>query len=100
MLPTFAVDVIGEALDSAAKTLRVRDDRSVGLTTDLPAIVDVDVLVACGLHSTADHHVGNLADELLAHVTAKLVPAIPAHRRSWREKFRRRDRSLCLGRGG
>src|SRR5207247_1162744 len=38
------------------------------------------------LHPAADHRIGHFANEFVAHVAAKLVPTVPTHRRSHRQR--------------
>jgi len=45
----------------------------------LPAIVDVEVLVALGEQSTADELVCSFFDDFLAYIATVVVPAVPAH---------------------
>src|SRR5205823_10179756 len=46
----------------------------------------VHILIAGCLHPAADHRIGHFANEFVAHVAAKLVPTVPTHRRSHRQR--------------
>ena len=81
-LQTFTVDVVREDFHSGGESLRIRNDSPLRIATHLPAVVDVHILVARRLHPAADHGVGHLANEFVADVACKLVPTVPAHRRS------------------
>ena len=85
-LKAFAVHMIREGLHSFGESCGICDDGSRGITAHLPAVVDVHILVAGGLHATADHGVGHFTNEFVADVAAKLVPTIPSHRRSLRKR--------------
>jgi len=77
----FAVDVVGERLDPVREARAVGDDDAARVARRLPAVVDDDVAIACVAHPTGRDRVGFLLDEPLAHVTAEVIPAVPAHRR-------------------
>src|ERR1051325_5872358 len=96
-LQTFRVHVIGEGFDAVRKTLRIGDDRSRWIATDLPAIVDYDVLVTGVAHATRDHRVGGFPDQRFADIAAEMVPAIPTQR--WCERDASRRRCSMCGRG-
>jgi len=79
------VHVVRQCLHARREALLVGGDEAARVTLAVPAVVDVDVLVARVLHAGRDHRVGSLADHLLAHVAAELVPAVPAELGSLRE---------------
>src|SRR6267378_6322705 len=79
---SFAVDIIRERPDPGRKFDWIRDNISLRVTADLPAVVDVYVLVASCMHASADHRIRGFADQWFAYVACKLVPAVPAH--GWR----------------
>src|ERR1041384_1575247 len=79
-LQALRVNVIGEGLDAVRKADWIGDDRPIRIAADLPAVVDVHVLIAGLFHSTRCNSVHNFFDELLAHIAAKLVPTVPPHR--------------------
>ena len=96
-LQSFPVDVVGETLDAVWETLGIGDNRSIRLTAYLPAVVNVDVLIAGGLHPAGDHGVSDFSNEFFTHVTTKLVPTVPTHRRSRSERCLRRAASYLSG---
>jgi hypothetical protein len=59
---SFAVDIIRKRFDAGRKSRRVGDDCPIRIAADLPAIVDVHVLVAGSLHPGAEHGVCCFAD--------------------------------------
>ena len=67
--------------------LRVGDDVAVFVARELPAVVDVEVLISGIFHAGGDHGVGHSADHLFIDVAAEFVPTVPAHRRRERETF-------------
>ena len=72
------MDVVGDALDAVGELGRIRHEVAVGVALLLqPAVVDVDVLVARGLHAVRDHRIGRLLDQLRAHAAAEGVPVVP-----------------------
>src|SRR5438105_4069865 len=73
------VDVIRQRLDAVGKAGRVGDERAGGIARDLPAVVDHHVAVAGVAHPAGHDGVRGLLDQLLAHVAAEMVPAVPAH---------------------
>ena len=79
-LQPLAMYVIGQGFDPTGKSGGVRNNVPLGIAADLPAVVDIDVLVAGGLQATADHRVCHFADQLFAYFASKLVPTVPAHR--------------------
>ena len=81
-LEALGVDVVGESLHAGGETLRIFDD-NVGLwvTVDLPAVVEVEVLVAELEESLLDHGIGGVSGELLGNVAAELVPGVETHLR-------------------
>jgi hypothetical protein len=82
--------VIGQGFDPTGKSGGVRNNVPLGIAADLPAVINIDVLVARLLKATADHRVRYFADQLLAYLASKLVPTVPAHGRSLCQL-------LCLG---
>ena len=78
-LQTFAMNVVRERFHSGGESLRIRNDSPLRIATHLPAVVDVHILIAGRLHPAANHRVGHLPNEFVAHVTAKLVPTVPPH---------------------
>src|SRR5437016_6117625 len=92
---SLAVYVAGKSFDAGGKSGCIGNDVSLGITADLPAIIDVDVLVAGGLHAGAHHCVGGFTDQLLAYITGEFIPTIPAHRRSLCQLRRRTVCRLC-----
>src|SRR6478609_9136189 len=52
----------------------------------VPAVVDVDELIAGRLHPARHHGVGGLANQLLTDVALELVPAVPSHRGRLRQR--------------
>ena len=80
-----AVDVVGQGLHAGRKTLRVRDNVAVGVTAYLPAVVYYNVLISGIGHAGCNHGIGHVPDEGFGNVAAKLVPAVPSHRRSGRK---------------
>jgi hypothetical protein len=45
------VHVVGNSFHSVREALRIGDDVSVRIAAHLPAVVDVDVLIACVFHA-------------------------------------------------
>jgi len=76
------MNVISESFHSGRKSLWIRQDVSLRVSIDLPAIVDHEVDVTGVSHAARHHRVSHFLDELLAHVAGELVPTVPAHR--WR----------------
>ncbi len=75
------VHVVGQGLHPGGKALGVRLDEAPCITLAVPAIVDVDELVAGVFHPRGDHGIGGLTDELLVDVAGEGVPTVPPHRR-------------------
>src|SRR5205814_7320582 len=63
-LQPFAVYVIGQGFDTTGKSSRIGHNVSLGIAADLPAVIDVDVLVARRLKAGADHCVRYFANQL------------------------------------
>ena len=80
-LKAFAVYVVGESFDAGGKSGGIGDDRTVSGAADLPAVIDVHVVIAGRQHAAAHHGIRSLPDELLTHIAAEVVPTIPTHRR-------------------
>ena len=55
------------------------EDGAIPVAAELPAIVNVYVLVSRFPHPAVDHRVGHLFDQLFAHIAAKVVPTVPTH---------------------
>ena len=79
-LEALGVDVVGESLHAGGETLRIFDD-NVGLwvTVDLPAVVEVEVLVTELEESLLDHDIGSISGELLGNVAAEFLPGVETH---------------------
>ena len=75
------MDVVGQSLHTGRKALGVRLNEAPLVPLSMPAVIDVDVLVASILHPGRDHRIGGLSDELLVDVAGEGVPTVPAHRR-------------------
>ena len=80
-LQTLGVDVVSECLYAGRESLRIGNNVAVFVSTHLPAIVDHHILVPRVFETRRDHVVGNAANQLLAYIAAKFVPAVPAHGR-------------------
>src|SRR5437588_12836707 len=80
------MNVVREGFHSRGEPLRIRDDSPLGITTHLPTVVDIHILIAGRLHPAANHRVCHLPNEFVAHVTAKLVPTVPPHGWSRRQQ--------------
>ena len=52
---SLAVDVVSQRFHSRRETLLVRDDVALGIATHLPAVIDVDVSIADGRHTSGDN---------------------------------------------
>src|ERR1700751_3240012 len=78
----FAMDVIREPSNAGREAFSIGDNDSAGITADLPAVVNIHVLIAKCLHSAAHHGVGRFANQRIADVAGKLIPAVPPHRGS------------------
>jgi hypothetical protein len=76
------MNVIRQRLHSGRKPLWVRQDVSLRIAIDLPAVVNDEVNVTRVFHAARYHGIGRLPDELLVNVAGKFVPTVPAHRRS------------------
>ena len=78
-LQPFGVDIIRQRFHVGE--LRIRVQHSVRDALTLPGVVDIHVDVARVFHAGGDELVGGGADVLVAHLSGKEVPAVPAHRR-------------------
>src|SRR5262249_14287255 len=87
-LEALLMNVVRERLDASRKAHRIGDDPAPGVTGDLPAIVDDDVLVTRVAHAARGQGIRGLANQRRAHVTAEVVPAVPAHGRGAGEPIR------------
>src|ERR1039457_6806553 len=76
------MDIVAHRLHAMRKALRIGDDVATRITAHLPAIVDVYVFIPGIFHAGSHHGVGHAPDHVFADVAGKLVPGIPAHRRS------------------
>ena len=83
---TLLVDVIRNCTDTMRVLDLVVDEvaRSVapdvaGVRARPPAPIDVDVLIASGLHPVRLHCIGSLIEHRLVEVSAISVPATPPH---------------------
>jgi hypothetical protein len=65
------VHIVGECLDAVRETLWIRDDRSGGIATDLPAVVDYHVPVPGVAHAARHERVRGFSNQFLADVAAK-----------------------------
>src|SRR5581483_11968899 len=89
------VHVGGGAGDAVGELGRVRHQLPGGVAVlQKPAVVDVDVLVAGGLHPVVVHGQGGGLDQRLGDVTAVRVPVVEPHLRSQRQAI-----AQCLRRG-
>src|SRR3989440_9121923 len=82
---SLGVDVIRQGFDAVREAGRVGDERAGGVARHLPAVVDHYVAVAGVAHPAGGDGVRRLLDQLLAHVAAEVVPAVPPHGRRARE---------------
>ena len=81
-LEALGVDVVGESLHARGEGLGVfNDDVSVVITVNLPAVIEVEVLVAELEESLLDHDISSILGELLGNVAAELVPGVETHLR-------------------
>ena len=71
---------LGSVVHARGETLRIFDD-NVGLwvTVDLPAVVEVEVLVAKLEESLLDHDISSVSGELLGNVAAEFLPGVETH---------------------
>ena len=77
------VHVIGDTLDAVRELHRVRHEIAAGVPVlGHPAVVDVDVVIACVLQPGADEQVRGLLDEGFGDVAGEGVPVVPAQRGS------------------
>jgi hypothetical protein len=77
------VHVVGECLDAVREPGRVGNEVAVLVALwQCPAVVEVDVLVSCGLQAGGDEEVRGGEHHLLVELGAVLrgVPVVPAHR--------------------
>ena len=79
-LETLAVDVIGQRFHVGE--FLIASDIALGVAIGFPGVVDIDVLIAGGLHAVGRHGVGDGADGLVVDTAGELVPTVPAHGRS------------------
>jgi len=49
------------------------------VAVDLPAVIQIDVLVTLGCQPSADHEIDGLLDEGFVDVAVEAVPGVPAH---------------------
>ena len=75
------MNIIRQRLDAGRKFYGVRLDEALRVALALPAIINVDVLIAGVLHAVGRHRVGHRADNRFVHAGGEFVPAVPAHRR-------------------
>jgi hypothetical protein len=59
----------------------IRQQIARGVALPLPAVIDIDVLVAGCLHAVGDDGVRDLANCFVIDLGAELVPTVPSHRR-------------------
>ncbi len=79
-LEALGVDVVGESLHARGEGLGVfNDDVSVVITVNLPAVIEVEVLVAELEESLLDHDIGSISGELLRDLAMELVPGVETH---------------------
>ena len=79
-LEALGVDVVGESLHAGGETLRIFNDNvSLLITVNLPAVIEVEVLVAELEESLLDHDIGSISGELLGNVAAEFLPGVETH---------------------
>ena len=82
-LQSLLVYIVCHGLQSLREARGVYEQMAVVLVAPAEvAVVDVDVVVAHGAQSLADHRIGLALDNTLADVHTKGVPRAPAHRRA------------------
>ena len=79
------MDVVGERFDAGGEGLRVGYDGAVDVAVHLPAVVEVDILVARSRQPGVDDGLSGGVDELLVDGTHEVVPRVPSHLRSQRQ---------------
>ncbi len=74
--------VIGKWLNARGEFIIIDNDRFIGpLSSDLPAIIQVDVNVPFFVQSKFNDFIGDLFYNCFIDITFKQVPAIPSHGR-------------------
>src|SRR5262249_831508 len=76
------MNIICQRFDALGKALRVRNDVSIPVAINLPAVIDDHVLITSILHARLHHRIGHPANHLVAHVAAEFIPTVPPHGRS------------------
>src|SRR6267378_3278273 len=79
----FAVDVIGQSFH--VREFLVGGDVAASIAAGFPGVVDVDVDIAGVFHAIGGHGVGHSANGGVVDASGKLIPTVPAHRRSFGE---------------
>jgi len=77
-LQTLGMCIVHKRLDAVGEA-GIDNNLAVLCTARLPAVIKIDVVVACLGKTGAHKGINGLADKLLVDVAGKLVPAVPTH---------------------
>ena len=73
-LQTLAMNIISQVFHSVRKAVRICLDEAKRVAFYLPAVINNNILVSRILHTSLHHFIRHIHNQLLADITAKLIP--------------------------
>ena len=73
--------IVSYRLHTVRELHGVHLDEAIAVTLAVPAVVYINIGVACIAQTTFHHRIGNALDDVFRDVTLKLVPCTPSHLR-------------------